>query len=99
MIAQIVRFKSEMTDEEVQKMYESRSPRYRALPGLKQKIYLRFTETGEHGAVYLWESKKDIEEFRKSELSRTIPTAYQVKGDADIQLAEVAMTLRPMNVS
>jgi len=95
MIAQIVRFKSKMTDENVQKTYENRAPRYRALSGLKQKFYLKFTETGEHGAVYLWESEKDIEDFRKSDLRRTIPKAYQVDGKADSQLAEVVMALRP----
>lgn len=88
-----------MTDEEVLKRYKDRSPRYQALPGLKQKYYLKFTETGEHGAVYLWESEKDIEEFHKSELRRTIPDAYQVKGKAEIQQAEVVMALRPVKTS
>lgn len=95
MIAQIVRFKSKMTDKEVQKTYKDRSPRYRARPGLKQKYYLKFTETGEHGAVYIWESEKDLEKFQKSELRRTIPTAYQVLGTANVQQAEVVMALRP----
>ena len=97
MIVQIVRFKSRMTKEEVRKMYEDRSPRYRALKGLKQKYYLHFPETDEHGAVYIWKSKKDMEEFAKSDLRRTISTAYQVKGKADTQLAEVVMTLRPVD--
>jgi len=98
MIVQIVRFKSRMTDEEVQKTYEDRSPRYRTLPGLVQKYYLTFPETKEHGAVYVWRSEKDIEEFRKSDLSRTIPTAYQVQGSPDVRLADVVMTLRPVDV-
>jgi heme-degrading monooxygenase HmoA len=97
MIVQIVRFKSRMSREEVRKMYEDRSPRYRALPGLKQKYYLHFPKTDEHGAVYVWESEKDMEEFRKSELRRTISTAYQVKGNSDSQLADVVMTLRPVD--
>jgi len=94
MIAQIVRFSSEMTEDEVQKMYENRAPRYRALSGLKQKYYLKFPDTDEFGAVYLWESKEDLAKFRKSELCRTIPTAYKVQGTTDVQLAELVMTLR-----
>jgi heme-degrading monooxygenase HmoA len=97
MIVQIVRFKSRMTREEVRKLYEDRSPRYRSLQGLIQKYYLHFPETDEHGAVYVWESEKDMEEFRKSDLRRTISTAYQVKGNAESHLADVVMTLRPVD--
>ena len=94
MIVQIVRFRSGLSDEEVRKTYESRAPRYRALKGLQQKYYLRFPETEEHGAVYLWDSEESLRRFRESELARTIPEAYRVRGTPDIRLAEVVMTLR-----
>ena len=54
-----------------------------------------WSETGEHGAVYLWESDAALKEFRESELGRTISTAYQIQGASDVQIAEVVMTLRP----
>lgn len=95
MIAQIVRFKSGLSDEQVLTMYEARAPPYRALKGLTQKYYLRSPETGEHGAVYLWESEAALKEFRESELGRTISTAYQIQGASDVQVAEIVMTLRP----
>jgi heme-degrading monooxygenase HmoA len=95
MIAQIVRFKSRLSDEEVLRMSQIRAPRYRALEGLRQKYYLRFTETEEYGAVYLWESEADMMAFRDSELGRTIATAYEVQGVSSFQTAEVVMTLRP----
>lgn len=94
MIVQIVRFKSRLTDAAVVDMYEARAPRYRALDGLVQKYYLRFPETGEHGAVYLWESEEALNRFRESDLAQTIPTAYQVQGKADVQVAELVMALR-----
>ena len=95
MVVQIVRFKSELPDEEVVKTYEARAPQYRALKGLVQKYYLRFAGTGEHGAVYLWESEAALKEFQESELRRTIPSAYKVQGTPDIQTAELIMPLRP----
>jgi heme-degrading monooxygenase HmoA len=95
MIAQIVRFKSGMTGEQILETYKERAPRYRALKGLRQKYYLEFPDTGEHGAVYLWESETAAREFRDSELRRTIPSAYDVQGDPDIRSAEVVMLLRP----
>jgi heme-degrading monooxygenase HmoA len=95
MIVQIVRFKSALSDEEVLERYKSRGPRYRATKGLKQKYYLKYPETGEHGAVYIWESEEAMKEFRAGELARTIPETYQVQGTSDRTTAEVVLVLRP----
>lgn len=95
MIVQIVRFRSGLSEDEVLRTYEGRAPRYRALEGLGQKLYLRFPETGEHGAIYLWESEEALARFHESELYRTIPSAYDVRGEPDVRTAEVVMTLRP----
>jgi heme-degrading monooxygenase HmoA len=95
MIIQIVRFKSELSDEEVVATYQARAPRYRELQGLAQKYYLRYPATGEHGAVYVWESEGALKEFRESELGRTISSAYQIQGAPNVQTAEVVMSLRP----
>lgn len=94
MIAQIVRFKSELTEDQVMQKYNDRAPRYREMQGLKQKYYLRFPETDEFGAVYLWESESALNEFRESDLGKTITTAYKVEGDPVSRKAEVVMTLR-----
>ena len=93
MIAQIVSFRSGLPDEEVLEMYKSRVPQYRKLKGLLQKYYLRFPETGEHGAVYLWESDAALRDFKESELGRTIASAYKIQGTADIRMGEVVLTL------
>jgi heme-degrading monooxygenase HmoA len=95
MLTQIVRFRSALSDAEVMKVYASRAPRYRRTEGLLQKYYLRFDATEEHGAVYLWNSADDLRRFRESELARSIPDAYRVKGTPDIQVAEVVMVLHP----
>jgi hypothetical protein len=57
---------------------------------------LRFLETGEHGAVYLWESEAAMKMFRESELGQTISTAYEVQGTPEVLLAEVVMTAHPV---
>jgi hypothetical protein len=68
------------------------------MPGLLEKYYLSFTETGEHGAVYLWESEEALKAFDETELKRTIPDAYEIKGASKIEMAEVAMVLHPERV-
>ncbi len=93
MIAYIVRFKSALSPDEVYAQYQTRAKRYRQVPGLIQKYYLSYAG-GEHGAVYLWDSRESLDRFRGSELARTIPEAYQVTGEPDLRIAEVVMSLR-----
>jgi heme-degrading monooxygenase HmoA len=94
MVTLIVRFKSGMTYEELMKKSEERAPQYRAQKGLMQKYYLKYSDDGEYGAVYLWDSMESLEAFSKSELRQSIPTAYKVQGTPEMQTAEVVMTLR-----
>ena len=94
MITQIVRFRSELSEEELIETAEARAPEYRALKGLAQKYYLRYPATGEYGAVYFWESEDALEKFRQSELIRSIPDAYQIQGAPGFESANVLMLLR-----
>jgi heme-degrading monooxygenase HmoA len=95
MIVHIVRFKSRLSAAEVLKLYQSRVPQYRKVPGLIQKYYLHYTETDEHGAVYLWESQEALARFRESELGRSIGDTYQVVS-RDVRDAEVVLTAQPV---
>jgi heme-degrading monooxygenase HmoA len=93
MVVQIVRFRTECTADEVVRKYRERAERYRQVPGLLQKHYLSFSETGEFGAVYLWTSREALQKFRESDLAKSIPQAYRVLGTPEIQVADVTMSL------
>lgn len=95
MIVRIVRFRSGLSDPDVLSTYQDRSARYRKVPGLRQKYYLRFPETGEYGAVYVWDSREALDRFHGSDLARTIPDTYRVEGAPRGELAEVVLTLHP----
>jgi heme-degrading monooxygenase HmoA len=95
MVVSIVRFTSKLSADEVQTKFEDRADSYRHLPGLVEKIYVRFRDTGEFGAVYVWESDDALARFRESELARSIPDAYRVGGAAEIELADVSLVVRP----
>jgi hypothetical protein len=57
-IVSIVRFKSKLTANDVQASSERRADRYRKVPGLAERIYVRFRDTGEFGALYVWDSEE-----------------------------------------
>jgi heme-degrading monooxygenase HmoA len=94
MIIRLVKFKSALSDAEVLKLSDQRAPRYRNLPGLIQKYYFKDKQTGEHGAVYLWDSMESMEEFQNSELSHSIPEAYKIIGQPKIEILDLVYTLR-----
>ena len=47
--------------EEATRRFESRAPKYRNLPGLIRKYYLRAEDGRTAGGVYLWESRAAAE--------------------------------------
>lgn len=61
-------------------------------PGLVEKLYLRY-RSGEHGAVYVWESEDALEAFRASDLRRSIGSAYHVDGAPQSELADVTQAV------
>ena len=97
MIVSLVRFKSKLSVDAVQATFEERADRYLNVPGLVEKIYLRFRESGEFGAVYVWESEKALMDFRQTELARTIPDVYKVEEAPLAELADVCLVIQPEN--
>jgi heme-degrading monooxygenase HmoA len=95
LIVSLVRFKSRLADDAVQATFEERADQYRNVPGLVEKIYLRFREAGDFGAVYVWDSEKALMDFRETELARTIPDAYQVADAPLVELADVCLVIQP----
>jgi len=95
MIIRLVKFKSALSDSEVLERYEQRAPQYRTLSGLLQKYYIKDRQTGEHGAVYIWDSLQSMKGFEQSELSRSIPEAYQIIGQPRIEILDLVYALRP----
>lgn len=95
MIIQLVRYKSGLADEEVLEQFDARSGRYREVPGLLQKYYVRFPETGEHGGVYIWDSEASLRRWRKTNLAGTLAETYKVEDEPHSELLDVVLVLHP----
>jgi heme-degrading monooxygenase HmoA len=95
MIMQFVRFRSGLSEDDVLKLMEARAPQYRELPGLLQKYYVRDNRNGGFGGIYIWKSEEALQEFRQSELARSIPEVFQVAGQPDVEQFDVLVVLRP----
>lgn len=94
MLVQVVKFKTDMSADEVQETARKRAAEFRVVPGLLQKYYLQLQETGMFAGVYIWESAESLQAYRESELAASIPIAYRVQGPPEITVGQVAFTLR-----
>jgi len=93
MIIQIIRYKSGLSHDEVDSRFRERSDRYRKVPGLIQKYYVKFPETEEYGGIYIWDSQESLDTWKAGNLSGTIAEAYQIQGEPSRELAEVMLVL------
>jgi Putative mono-oxygenase ydhR len=78
MITAIVQFKlpQPVSLEEAARMFESTAPKYRNLPGLIRKYYLRAPDGGTAGGVYLWESQAAAEKVYNTEWRERVTALY-----------------------
>ncbi len=94
MVIQFVKLRSGLSDVEVRRVMEERTPEFRRVPGLIQKYFCRDSQTGEYAGVYLWDSEQSMRQYRQSEFARGTAAAYKVEGQPHIEVLDVLFPLR-----
>jgi quinol monooxygenase YgiN len=89
-----VKFKSDLSDDELMEVAQERIDRFKPLEGLIQKYYCRDPATGEYVGIYIWDSPAKLEKYRKSELCASIAEAYKVIGEPKVEVLEIVELLR-----
>ncbi len=94
MIMQMIKFKTEVTEEDVLQIAHERAEDFRALPGLIQKYYFKTAEPNQYGGLYMWKSEDQMAKYRASDLAKSIPAAYKVKDMPEIETLDILFELR-----
>jgi len=89
-----VRIKSDVDPKELERRAIERSPRFREVPGLIQKVYGRDPSTGDLCGIYFFENREALAAFRDTELAKTIPAAYEAT-DVRREMYELMFPLYP----
>jgi len=89
-----VRIQSGLEKGELERRIEERRPSFLEVPGLVQKIYGRDEATGDVCGIYFFDSRQALEDFRDTELAKTIPSAYEAI-EIRREAYEVLFPLRP----
>jgi heme-degrading monooxygenase HmoA len=78
MITAVVQFAlpKSVSLEEAARIFESSAPKYKNLPGLIRKYYLRSEDGRRAGGVYLWESKAAAEAVYNGEWRARVKQLY-----------------------
>jgi len=93
-IMQIVRAKTELSEEEFLKIANERAPQFEAIPGLIQKYYIKTKTRGEYGGVYIWDSMESLNKFKESDLAATIGEAYKTIEPPAVEIVDILFELR-----
>jgi hypothetical protein len=72
----LVKFKSNLSPEDLQKTCLEDLEVFRNVPGLLQKYYISEESTGAISGFYIFENKKARASFWNSELAKNIPARY-----------------------
>jgi heme-degrading monooxygenase HmoA len=93
-IIQIVRAKTELSEEEFFRIAKEREPQFKAIPGLIQKYYIKTKTPGEYGGVYIWDSIESLHKFKESDLAATIGEAYKTIEPPSVEIVDILFELR-----
>lgn len=94
MVIQIIKFETTLSEDELLAVARERVDRFRALPGLLQKYYVKLAEPDQYGGVYVWDSMESLKAYRESDLAVSIPSAYKVVAPPDIETLDLLFQLR-----
>lgn len=90
----VVRIKSNLEWEELERRALERKPRFLEVPGLVQKIYGRNAATGDVCGIYFFESREALDALRQSDLAKSIPAAYEAI-DVRPEVFDLLFPLKP----
>lgn len=94
MILQIVKLKSDLPEEELLKRAKERESNFKSISGRLQKYYVKTSEEGEYGGVYVWDSVQSLKSYQESDLAKSIPSAYAIKEAPNVEIMDVIFQLR-----
>ncbi|MCL6274939.1 YdhR family protein [Muricauda sp. 2012CJ35-5] len=94
MILQFVSLKSNLQEDVLFYKAKERESKFKAIPGLIQKYYVKKDQPGHYGGIYVWDSAESLRLFRESDLAKSIPEAYEVTEAPKIEIMDILFQLR-----
>lgn len=94
MVLQIIKLKSDLPEDELQKRAKERESNFKSISGLLQKYYVKTSKDGEYGGVYVWDSLQSLKKYQESDLAKSIPSAYAINDAPNFEIMDIIFQLR-----
>ena len=94
MILQIIKLKSDLPEEELLKRAKERESKFKKIPGLLQKYYVKTSSEKEYGGIYVWDSLQSMKDYQISDLAKSIPSAYEIKEAPKAEMMDIIFQLK-----
>ena len=91
-------FRSNLSFDEVMEKAEAREKQYMNVPGMNQIVYMKDERTDQYGSILFFDDEEDLNEFRVSNLARTLKEVYQSVGPPEIRIFDVIKKLSTSDV-
>lgn len=82
-----------MSFDEIMKLAESRESQYKAVPGLTQIVYMKDERINQYGSIMFFDNENNLNNFRTSELVKSIKEVYDLVGLPEIRIFDVIKQL------
>jgi heme-degrading monooxygenase HmoA len=89
----LITYSSELSIDEIDRLFQDRSGKYREMDGLLQKFYLHDRATDRVGGIYVFDSEESRDALFESDIHATLRDAYEVRDDIDIATFHVMFPL------
>lgn len=88
-----MRFRSNKTEEELEKLSEAGLEKFRGLHGLSQKYYVKDPDSGVVGGVYIFHTREAAEDYVHGPIVGSVRERFGIEGDLAIEVLDVSLTL------
>lgn len=89
----MVMYKSGLPLDQIRNLFKTRARKYARVDGLREKLYVEDTATGEVGGIYVFDSEASLRKFRQSGFEQDIADTYRARF-LTIRELRVVMSLR-----
>ena len=90
----VILFETGLNLEDLARTSNERYPKFKEVKGLVQKYYMSDANSNKVGGVYVFDTKENMDEFLKSDLSKSTSEAYKFVKPEERMFFNVSRTLR-----
>lgn len=88
-----MRFASNKTQEELDELSNAGLEKFRSLPHLGQKYYVKNEQTGQVGGIYVFHTRQAAEDYAHGPIVASVRERYGIDGELTLEILDVLMTL------